>query len=87
MRGQGRELAATLKLQSWQVKNHLTWARRFRWQSSSQRSRVRSMWSSRSRVRPILRRRFALDYEHLEKIVMIPAHLTNSFYPFEGSVL
>ena len=28
-RGQGRELAATLKLQSWQVKNHLTWARRF----------------------------------------------------------
>ena len=25
----GRELAATLKLQSWQVKNHLTWARRF----------------------------------------------------------
>ena len=24
-----RELAATLKLQSWQVKNHLTWARRF----------------------------------------------------------
>ena len=24
-RGQGRELAATLKLQSWQVKNHLTW--------------------------------------------------------------
>ena len=28
-RGQGRELAATLKLQAWQVKNHLTWARRF----------------------------------------------------------
>ena len=28
-RGQGRELAATLKLQPWQVKNHLTWARRF----------------------------------------------------------
>lgn len=28
-RGQGRELAATLKLQSWQVKNHLGWARRF----------------------------------------------------------
>ena len=28
-RGQGRELAATLKLQSWQGKNHLTWARRF----------------------------------------------------------
>ena len=25
--------------------------------------------------------------EHLEKIVMIPAYLTNSFYPFEGSVL
>ena len=25
---------------------------------------------------------FALDYEHLEKIVMIPAYLTNSFYPF-----
>ena len=32
-------------------------------------------------------RAFALDYEHLEKIVMIPAYLTNSFYPFEGSVL
>lgn len=29
-------------------------------------------------------RAFALDYEHLEKIVMIPAFLTNSFYPFEG---
>jgi hypothetical protein len=29
-------------------------------------------------------RAFALDYEHLEKIVMIPAYLTNSFYPFEG---
>lgn len=29
-RGQGRELAATLGLQGWQVRNHLTWARRFR---------------------------------------------------------
>lgn len=29
-RGQGRELAATLGVQSWQVKNHLMWARRFR---------------------------------------------------------
>lgn len=28
-RGQGRELAATLGLQGWQVKNHLGWARRF----------------------------------------------------------
>ena len=46
-RGQGRELAATLKLQSWQVKNHLTWHVAFRWQSSLPRSRARSMWSSR----------------------------------------
>ena len=45
-RGQGRELAATLKLQSWQVKNHLTWHVAFRWQSSLPRSRARSMWSS-----------------------------------------
>ena len=29
-RGQGRELAATLGLQAWQVKNHLGWARRFK---------------------------------------------------------
>ena len=29
-RGQGRELAATLGLQGWQVKNHLGWARRFK---------------------------------------------------------
>ena len=28
-RGQGRDLASKLKMQSWQVKNHLTWARRF----------------------------------------------------------
>lgn len=28
-RGQGRELAATLGLQAWQVRNHLTWARKF----------------------------------------------------------
>lgn len=28
-RGQGRELAQTLGLQGWQVRNHLTWARRF----------------------------------------------------------
>lgn len=28
-RGQGRELASTLGLQPWQVKNHLTWARRY----------------------------------------------------------
>ena len=28
-RGQGRELAATLGVQSWQVKNHLGWARRW----------------------------------------------------------
>lgn len=28
-RGQGRELAATLKVAPWQVKNHLTWARRY----------------------------------------------------------
>lgn len=30
MRGAGRELAATLGVQSWQVKNHLGWARRFK---------------------------------------------------------
>ena len=29
-RGAGRELAATLGVQSWQVKNHLGWARRYR---------------------------------------------------------
>lgn len=29
-RGAGRELASTLGVQSWQVKNHLTWARRFK---------------------------------------------------------
>ena len=29
-RGAGRELAATLGVQSWQVKNHLTWARRYK---------------------------------------------------------
>ncbi len=29
-RGQGRELAQTLGLQSWQVRNHRSWARRFR---------------------------------------------------------
>lgn len=29
-RGQGRELASVLKLQSWQVKNHLSWSRRYR---------------------------------------------------------
>ena len=29
-RGEGRELAATLGVQSWQVKNHLAWARRYR---------------------------------------------------------
>ena len=28
-RGQGRELAQTLGMQGWQVRNHLTWARRF----------------------------------------------------------
>ncbi|OUP07832.1 DNA polymerase III subunit delta [Collinsella sp. An2] len=28
-RGQGRDLASHLGVQSWQVKNHLTWARRF----------------------------------------------------------
>ena len=28
-RGQGRELASTLGLQGWQVRNHLTWARRY----------------------------------------------------------
>lgn len=28
-RGAGRELAARLKVQGWQVKNHLTWARRY----------------------------------------------------------
>lgn len=28
-RGAGRELASTLGVQSWQVKNHLTWARRY----------------------------------------------------------
>ena len=28
-RGQGRDLAAHLGVQSWQVKNHLGWARRF----------------------------------------------------------
>ena len=29
-RGAGRELAATLGVQSWQVKNHLSWARKYR---------------------------------------------------------
>ena len=29
-RGEGRELAATLGVQSWQVKNHLAWARKYR---------------------------------------------------------
>ena len=29
-RGVGRELAATLGVQSWQVKNHLSWARKYR---------------------------------------------------------
>ena len=29
-RGAGRELASTLGVQSWQVKNHLTWARRYK---------------------------------------------------------
>lgn len=29
-RGEGRQLAATLGVQSWQVKNHVTWARRWR---------------------------------------------------------
>ena len=29
-RGAGRELASTLGVQSWQVKNHLSWARRYR---------------------------------------------------------
>ena len=29
-RGAGRELATTLKVQSWQVKNHLGWARRYK---------------------------------------------------------
>ena len=29
-RGAGRELATTLGVQSWQVKNHLTWARRYK---------------------------------------------------------
>lgn len=29
-RGAGRELAATLKVQGWQVKNHLAWARRYK---------------------------------------------------------
>ncbi|MBM6779146.1 DNA polymerase III subunit delta [Collinsella tanakaei] len=29
-RGTGRELASVLGVQSWQVKNHLTWARRFK---------------------------------------------------------
>ena len=29
-RGAGRELASTLGVQSWQVKHHLTWARRFK---------------------------------------------------------
>lgn len=29
-RGAGRELASTLKVQSWQVKNHLRWARKYK---------------------------------------------------------
>ncbi len=87
-RGQGRELAATLKLQAWQVKNHLTWARRFSMAElvaaleAAVDVELALKGSADSETALLLS-----DYEHLEKIVMIPAYLTNSFYPFEGSVL
>lgn len=84
-RGQGRELAATLKLQSWAGQESPDLGTSLFDGRARCRARGRGRCGARTEgFGRFSDRAFALDYEHLEKIVMIPAYLTNSFYPFEG---